>query len=389
MQTINFADYPYYPTMRCDPSEHIGYRWLHNDDKMMVLPIFELCHYGKRPSIEKSIDQITTSVGERLFILDLCHDPAPPPYVSSNPKDEQADAKRYAEEKEAQSAYSDFLGEMLNPSDGYIAWRNFVSVFPNAIPVIQHTDTDVTGLQSLRQASMLSKNGRKIAIRLKLTDEKAASNKVIQILSILDSPEQLLIIVDCGQGRLSLKRRIEFARTVIGEIVDGVDTKMRAGIRAVCVSGSYPDPDHQGVKVFNNEDWNIWKEASEIFPFQFGDYSAMNRKIKKSTYMPNKFVPVVSYPTNEAWTIYRHDVLSDYSGWSAGSKVIVKHETFEPAPDTEGVRLINLAAKDSADDAQSSRFWIAAKVNMHIHRQIYYAASMLSGSENDDHGDDE
>ncbi|MCW2245138.1 hypothetical protein M2352_000729 [Azospirillum fermentarium] len=388
MPIVDFSQYPYYPALRCSTGEHLGYRSLGNSDKDWIIPVLELSQRGNSPSLDPSIANIRQTIGARAFILDLCHEPAPDPHISANPRDPAAERQRVEQEREAQEAYNRGLARLLDPSDGFSAWRRLVTTFPNAIPVIQYTDADAQARQILRQAAFFSRTGS-IAIRIRQEDNARIFEIISQIISVIDSPDHLLIIIDCGQGRQRLRDRANFARNAIGRITEGLDPAQIALIRAVCMSNTFMKPNHDGLIYYRNDDWGIWRAARESFPFLFGDYAAMNRIRRMTTFTPSDYRATVVYPLNDAWLVYRHPDANDEAGWGAGAEEVVAHERYQPVPEVWGAEVIGRAANGDTADVLASRFWHAVKVNIHIHRQIGAAAVNVAGLDGEDEGYDE
>lgn len=379
MPIVNFSQYPYYPALRCSTGEHMGYRNLSAQDKGRILPVFELSQRGNANNFNSSVAYIQETIGARAFIFDLCHDPAPAPYDSG-------DEQRVAQERAIQEAYNRDLSRLLDPTDGFAAWRRMVANFPNAIPVIQFTEAAGQARQILRQASLLSRAGS-IAVRITQSADESIGDTISQIISIIDSPDQLLIIIDCGQGRQLLRQRAEFARNTIERIVGGLELSQVPLVRAVCMSNTFTKPG-PGLTYYRNDDWRLWRVASESFPFLYGDYAAMHRFRRTTTFTPSDYLPTVVYPLDEAWLVYRHESANDDTGWVTGSAQIMAHERYRPVPDTWGVQLIERAAGGNIDDVRWSRFWHAAKVNIHIRRQIDVAAAAVAefGDEDGEEG---
>lgn len=386
MPIADFAQYPYYPTLRCSTGEHLGYRSLSDANKDRLIPVFELSQRGNAASLDPSIAHIRQTIGNRLFLLDLCHDPAPEPHISANPRDPAAERQRVAQEREAQEAYNRELAQLLDPMDGFSAWRRLVDSFPNAIPVLQYTDADTQARQILRQAALLARNGS-IAVRVKEDDNPRIYEVVSQIFSIIDSPEHMLVIVDCGQGRQLIRQRADFARLAIGRMTDGLEPAQLACVRAVCISNTFTKPSHDGLRHYRNDDWRIWREARQSFPFLFGDYTAMHRFRRMTTFTPSDFRATVVYPLEDAWLVYRHPDANDDGGWGAGAEEMVEHERFRPAPAVWGTGVIERAANGQTADVLASRFWHAVKVNIHIHRQMDVAARNVAGLDDEDYNE--
>lgn len=223
----NFSNFYYYPDMLCSVGEHMGYRQLPDNDKDRILPIFQLSRRGSAPNLNDAKLDIRTSTGERPFILDLDARIAPDPYAAQNPQNPAQEARRVAQERAAQTSYNAELADLLDPSDGFSRWRETVEEFPNAIPMIKFSDLASESLSILRQAAMLARDGRSLAIRFKEDDSDFAAETIATLATVLDSLDQLLIILDCGQHRQRLDDRVEFAQRTIRSIVSSVEISQR------------------------------------------------------------------------------------------------------------------------------------------------------------------
>jgi hypothetical protein len=394
MPAVDFAPITYFPDLLATRSEQLGYRRLSDEDKDSLVPIFGLTHRRGSPDLSDAIQLITGSAADRPFLLDLDHRPVPPPYEARNPADPEAEARRVRAEREVQERYNALLAHLLSVGDGFAAWRELAGRFPNAIPMLQYTDLQAEARNVLRQAALLSRNGGSIGVRIRRGSAAAAPQVISQIIAILDAPNQLLIILDCGQGRIHLSDRAGFARDTIQAILSELDVVQQSKVRAVCMSNSILHPNHDLMRPLPNLDWRIWRSAREVFPFAFGDYAAMSRPAAHSAFVPRDWRATVTYPLPESWLIYRSPNINDPAGWVEGSQAIMNHADFEPPPDAWGVTLIKAAAEGNIEDVESARFWSAAKVNLHLCRQIRYSASQLGepgggGDDEDDGGDDD
>jgi len=386
MPSVEFSGITYYPDILCTPGEHMGYRRLSDQDKDSIVPIFGLSRRPSAPDLTDSIRMITESVGDRPFLLDLDPRPAPPPYVARDPADPAADRRRVAAETQAQESYNRELRRLLSAQDGFAAWREFCNIFPEAVPVLQFEDPVADGLDLLRQAAMLARGGNSIAIKIRQDTDPAIIGLVAQTIAILDHPGQLLIVIDCGQGRLRISERAEFARTRMQAILSELSVTQRPEVRAVCMSNSFNTPNHSGLRdrPTPNLDWRLWREASEVYPFAFGDYAATHRPGAHSSFQPRDWRATVVYPLGESWLAYRAPNTNDEQGWIDGAVAIRDRPEYPPAPGVWGVEMIEQAAGDDLEGLNSARFWYAAKVNIHIHRQLAYSAEQLAAASNGD-----
>lgn len=375
MNTTDFSQFIYYPCLQCSEAEQIGYRELSEEDKNAILPIIELSQIKYESSFSDTIASIHDVFGSRAFILDLSKDKAPAAYVPKNNPDHVKIKKLQA----AQDAYNKVLISLLNPADGFIAWRELLNNFPNAIPVLQFTDPATQAKHIIRQAAQFSKSGvKKMAIRINSETSDEIFEIIGNIIAILDSADQLLLIVDCGQGRQKIADKADFAKKAIARAVEELDASQALGISAVCLHDSFTTPP-EGTKLYESHSRELWRQASTSFPFLFGDYAGHRRHKSSSTFITGDWKAQVVYPLSEAWIIYKHPNAQDITGWITGSKTIINDvDNFDSALSCWGSELIKSAAKGNIGSHSSARYWHGAKVNMHIHRQIKYSNNIES-----------
>lgn len=378
MPFIEFSGINYFPDMHCSLGEHMGYRRLSDADKSAIVPIFGLTRRSGAADLADGIRLISDSAGENPFLLDLDHRPAPAPWIARDPIDPVADARRVANETASQIAYNAELARLLNSADGFAAWREFCTDFPTAAPFLQYTDPAGERLSLLRQASQMSRGGGSIALRIKEGYEDDFSVIIPEIISVIDDPQQLLLIFDCGQGRQRINERADFARRGIRAILGDLSLSQQAAVKAVCMSNSFNAPTHSGLRSSPNLDWRLWRSAREAFPFAFGDYAATPRLGALSGFVPRDWRATVVFPQAESWLMYRSPNSNDAAGWVEGAAELLVHDDFQPVPDTWGAQLITQAAGGNLDGADSARYWYASKVNLHINRQIRHAAEQAS-----------
>lgn len=144
------------------------------------------------------------------FLLDLDKRYAPPPYQAQNPTNPVTEQQRVARETQENEAYNSYLRELLYPANGFENWRNLCATFENAVPVLQYTNVGSQATAIIRQASLLAQGGNSIAIRIGQAQDENLIALAIQILAILPSSGQLMIIFDCGQGRRGVQDKIDW-----------------------------------------------------------------------------------------------------------------------------------------------------------------------------------
>jgi hypothetical protein len=385
MPKVDFSNFYYYPSLQSTDAEHQGYRQLSNEDKDQIIPIFELSQRPKEKSLAASMDVVRASAGKRPFILDLCRHSLPAPTLSKNPKDADAAQARYEEACAIQAGYNAALAAVLNPNGGFQAWRDIVAKFPNAIPSIQYREVGANKKQILRQAAALSRGGQSIAIRVSAKDDPEIGSFIPQIMAVLDSPDQLLIVVDTDYGRVGISNRANFASGVLATVSAETDLEEAHLLRAVCLSSSFPQLSHDDLKAIDNLDWNLWAEARVSFPFMFGDYGATRRYVSTG-FIPFEWRATAVLPLDVEWIAYRDPNQRDEQGWVEGAQQLKASEHYNPPPDTWGIHVIEQAAGDDLDEINNAGTWYAAKVNIHLHRQIRHARKTIQEYEEEEGG---
>lgn len=381
----SFAAYSYYPCLQCSDGELLGYRMLSGADKDAILPVIEIS-YRNRMAFDDSIAAIAATVEKRPFILDLCHEPAPAPYISKSPKDKGKDARRVADQQKLKEEYDQSLSAAINPRNGFEQWRKIAAQFPNAVPVLQFSDVVDERQQVLRQASLFFAEGRRIAVRVLPEVAISRPDLIAQIVSISPQTENVLIILDCGQGRQRISDRAVSAVEAIARVRDQIDISQRASMSAVCVSSSFTQPPGPFPRDYESREPELWRQASEAFPFLLGDYAAMYRRTSATTFVPGEWVATVVCPLDDSWLVYKHDNQKDASGWIEGAKAVVGmlSAAGEKMPRVWGGEVIARACRGDLSDADKVSVWHAVKVNIHIHRQIKSAPSRISDYSNGD-----
>ncbi len=383
---MNLSNYYYYPSLLSGWSELTAYRELSDLDKRRILPIIELSRRRNASDLEAAQSDVSSTFANRPFILDLDKRPAPAPYISKMPSDPLAETLRVEQETASQRSYNAILQRLLNPTNGFSAWRELVAEFPNAIPTLQYDDVVTQGRQILRQAAFLSSEHQNFVFRIRRDGVEHALEIAIQIAAILRDPGQMLIIFDCGQGRIEVKEKERFVIEGVQRITAEIELPYRSSFNFVCMSNSFPTLAHNGLTSKSNIDRRIWQSVRDIAPVAFGDYAAVNRPNAYASYMVWDWRATVVLAKNTSWNIYRHINAKDPNGWIEGAQSLVADVSFPGVGDCWGNDLIAAASEGNITLVDAPRFWHAAKINSHIHRQIMFSPSDLGTDEEGDEG---
>ena len=375
MPRVDFSSIFYFPCLQSSPEERLAYTHLSEEVKDRILPIFELSIVRRPDSWRLSEPELNAICPNRNFILDLCQEPAPQPFVPRAPTPD--DERRIDTERRYNHNYNNFIDTLLAPRDGFSNWRNLVARFPNAIPTIIYNDPRTQERQIVRQAALLAQNSQSIAIRIRETFADEMCSIVPQIINILGSASQLMIILDAGYGRQNVQRRSQFIANSIGRITAGLDVGELAEVQATTMSSSFSRPTQDGTNEMLGRDWQIWRVARQVFTFKFGDFGSMFRIYPPNTFRSPEWTATVNLPQDESWINYKHPNNNDRQGWVDGSIDITPRPEFAVSPMCWGKTQVTRAATGDLAGIDRASIWRAIRINMHITRQVDSAENVI------------
>lgn len=376
MSVIDFNQYSYFPALLMGDVERQACDELSQLSLEVTLPIFELTRYRFEGDFRHSMELLQGIPNERPYLLDLDKRVAPPPYQAQDPSDPAAEALRVAQQTTTQLQFNAELSNFLRPTNGFENWRDLTAGFPDAVPVLQFTNPAAQQLNIIRQASLLSQGGRSIAMRIRGYMSETTCSIAAQILSMLPSSSQLLLIFDAGQGRRDPEARAQWIAESMDSILSQVDIQQQAGLVAVAMSNSFNPPSHNGMREVTNRDWEVWSGASETFSFRFGDYGGSPRTNDLSSFVPRNYRATVVYTNDDTWLVNRHENSDDPAGWVLGSQAIINHEDYVPIECWANGIISDVAAAGALGAHTTPRTWHAVRVNGHIERQARHSQEM-------------
>lgn len=337
---IKFEKQSYFPALRTRPAEMEGYGQLRDSVKDKLIPLITLGAWPRVDGIEQSVEQAKQAVGARPFILDLTQE----------------------------SAYQRPAILSLMAAEGdFIAWRDFISTIEHAVPVVQ-TPSDVKLSQIIRQARSLEALGTK-RVAFRITDFVADTPRVVAALSALDDPGAALVIVDAGYIRDSMPATLSACISSINDIREEIPEAIIS-----VVSTSFPatvtshlTQETSGMRgtlaILERElHYAIGADAAI-----YGDHGSIHAKVYLTT--GGRFMPRIDYPLSDAWEFERRPG-KDSSGYIDAAGALLTRFPSIADEDTWGAEKIRNAAMGEIDKMRTPARWIAARVNMHISRQL-------------------
>lgn len=335
----NFDDYPYYPAIRTRPAELTGYRNLSDEQKDRLLPLVTLGSWPRQDGVDASMAETEQALDGRPYMLDLT--------------------------REATYQLSEIRG-LLDDSDDFSAWRKFIKKFDNAIPVIQMREAKIPRIT--RQTRAFVEAGRKVAFRI--VDFRSDTPKVAAALAALPSTDSALVIIDAGYIRDSFEAVSIACADVINEIREDIDDAI-----ITLISSSFPasvvslaDPDSGGQRgLISMLERPLHEGLGGDDVCIYGDHSSIHARVYPTS--GGRYSCRIDYPLYDGWAFERRtDCKSD--GYIDCARSLIQTYPEIEDDDTWGARAIVRAAEGDIDGMKTAAMWIAARVNMHIARQL-------------------
>lgn len=336
--TIDFDRFRYYPSLRSRMWEMRGYAELGDDEKDRLLPIVPLAAHHRTKAISDVAVKVSDYLGDRMRILDL----------------------------EQSTAYAcDDCRTLLNPDNGYAAWRNFVTAQPNSIPTaILPSEAPVRDI--VQQARRLERDREQVVIRSRAPSTDLPTLQAV--LSAVDDVNNLMIVLDFGYVRSRAGALAVDAANVINALREIDDAT-----RVVVMGSSYPKSaaayDDTGAAIPIQEramHASLGGDAVAIY----GDYGSIHPEPMEPTMA--RFVPRIDYPLPDVWLFRR--VRADQGGFQACAQQITQLTDWQAdlVGTVWGADKISTVAAGDLTSMGTPGPWIAVRVNLHLWQQIHY-----------------
>ncbi|WEL58021.1 beta family protein [Pseudomonas kermanshahensis] len=352
--SIIFDQYKYYPSLRSRPAEVLGYDKLSSKHKDSIIPTFTLGTWPRQSSIEVPLSKIVEASSGRPFMLDLTVEP---------------------------SFLTDDIKQLKDSGANFKNWREFIlKIDAPVIPVIQITSESKTS-QIIRQARELEKAGcNKVAFKVREFGED--TSKIISALSSLDSVENAITIIDAGYVRDTLPASLAGCIATINDIRDEVED---AEITVTATSFpssvvSFLDPNSGGKRGLIAMYEAKIHEAIGSGAAIYGDHGSIHSRVYITG--GGRYTPRIDYPLNDAW-IFERRPENNSSGYIDAARSLIRSYSEISDDDTWGAEMIREAAKGNIDGMKTPASWIAARVNMHLSKQIDFRCSGKLDDEED------
>lgn len=355
---LDFESYKYFPALRTRQAELKGLQELNQERKAKVLPLLTLGKWRQSPDFCRSAEKADESMTGLPFFLDLTTD------------------GRHLAEK---------ISQLRDSSNGFRAWRNFANQYDRAIPVVQFANgariRDV-----VRQATAIEEEKGKVGFRIR--DFGADVTPVVSALSAMEDPRNAMVFVDCEYIRGAVAAYVAAAVSTI----NALRTEFPESF--VCVlSTSFPastmpfaDASQQrgSIDILERD---LHARVGGYSVASYGDHGSIHSVIYDDVPIM-RWVPRIDYPRESDWYFERRPGTSPDSGYQSAAQALVELDDEIGTRDIWGEQKI-IETANGSHLARAPGPWIAARVNIHLSRQIDLSDRLNANDpyDNDDYED--
>lgn len=358
--------YKYAPILSISPAEMTALEELPDKDKNIILPIIPLRGWVGSQKLENSIPRIEKAIEQRYWIADIDTS-----FLTDN-KEKRITGK-YPRE------VFDEIEKLLSPENAYDNWFNYLNRdgCSKAIPTIQLGNS----VQLREQIQKLSSLNRGIVAKFSIEHINSALYlEVLQVISDLNI-DDVFVVFDYGQ----VSREILTFSAAVASIVKRAHSVLPSAVFAVSCS-SFPssfsgsnlgeNPIYE--RLFFNSVSNVCAGVNMIYSDRG---SARADKIGGGGGIPS---PRIDYPLSNDWRFIREE-FEDSSSPEEGekeelytlvAKEIMNANYWNPSLRVWGTQVIELTSKGEMLGINSPMRATAVRINIHMHQQLYYGASV-------------
>ncbi|NVK23857.1 MAG: beta family protein [Gammaproteobacteria bacterium] len=366
--------FKYIPFLFVGPSEMGAIQELPEKDKDLLLPLFPLRGWVGSHKLKNTPERIRKSIGDRRWIAD----------IDSSFLQHETYLRTGVYPREVFHE----IEALLDSSNGYENWCQYVASINEAIPVLQLHDI----YEFDRQIVSLEALGRGLVV--KFTRLEVDSGLCFEVINRLVERDvnDLLVMFDYGHFFADVNKSTQ----KIADLVSFVANSLPQAL--ISISGSSFPFEFSGYENGENSIYErlLFNDVKGLCPnarLVYSDRgSARAEKIKGGGGTP---APRIDYPLDNDWRFIR-DNYADAKDIQVGEKQalftsiaqrIIASNYWEPDLLLWGTQLITVTSQGDEYGIDNATKATAARINIHLHRQLHYGSN-LSDIDTDDDWED-
>ena len=344
----------YVPTLAIRASEMNGLQYLPKATKDRMTPCILLAPWANSGSLNKSIERVEKAFRQQSFFLDIDRD-----YEFTN----------------LESPSQQRLVELLDPTDAYAHWCNFVVEHEWVMPCIQTRGQSESDIR--RQIERYQLADRPYCLRLYMNRFPSNVSEVISALSAVGTADYT-IILEGGWTRDPLSLAVWF-NGIIGGYLDPIDADVPIVLSCTSMPKMFTDYDGGITRVeFTNHqlvDQIRQARGNRRSRIIYGDWGST--RPREPAGFASRPIDRIDYPTDRTWCVARNR--RDEWDFERAAEAILSSPEWEGDLGIWGEEMIAATAINEELGIDTPQKNVAARVNIHLHRQAFFGAGDIGG----------
>ena len=258
------------------------------------------------------------------------------------------------------------LDDLRNPADGYRAWYEFVSRFPNFVPQVQLEDPGQLDVQVGRLRSL--NRGLLIVVGQPLFDRITALEVLVNRISQLtDGGNDALFLLDLGKVNNDILnwefRTVPYAATIMQQAPNSF---------ALISASSFPEG-FTGISEQEIFERKFFIVARKYFGGRLIYSDRGSARAERQSGGGGAPAPRIDFATKDKWTFFRSDDEGDRAkSYFSMARRAMASVDWDPKLNIWGTQMIQRTALEDHSAIISPKRSTAARINIHLHRQLFY-----------------
>ena len=349
MTLRDFDNLPYVPLLSVRPAEMRALKELPERDKDLLLPHFLLRPWVGSNYLQSSIEKLIDAYGgDRPAIIDLAE----------------------PEQRGARRPVHDELRLISEPDDGFANWCAYVERHGNFIPTLQLGDLDEIELQ----AGRLLELDRGLVVRFPRQTLLSASRLYAQRLGrISDGGDGLLFVLDYERSNADLLLHQTEATGLARGVLESAP-RAHVAISATSFPDSFGNVDDQDI--YERQLFNGVRRAVGGDQLVYSDRGSARAERQAGGGGP--VYPRIDYALPGNWQFYRSEDASDDAAarpqvyTELAQEVMDDEEAWDAGLRLWGTQMIERTSLGDPDAITSPARATATRINIHLHRQLFF-----------------
>lgn len=341
MALREFEEVTYLPLLSVRPAELRALGELPNRDKDALLPLFQLRPWGASANLDSSLSKIEDVYGTRPAVFDLC--PA-----------ERVPTPRPVHEE---------LRQLRLPDNGYDNWCSFIENRRSFIPAVQLAELE----HLVDQVRRFDTLGRGMVVpfqRLGFPNARAVARA---IANATDRGEGVLFVLDYGrQTREFLERQAE----ALGLLQGLMDEAPHASFSIS--ASSFPESfgTTTGQDIYERL---LFDGVARRFDRRLTYSDRGSARAERQQGGGGAPLPRIDYAGSRQWSFYRSDTAGDRpDDYRDQARILISEGPWDPNLRIWGNQMIERTAAGDRTAIISPARSTAARINIHLHQQLFY-----------------